>query len=74
MKKEEMVTKETKTITDIICDSCGNSCDTDYGFEYMKLESNWGFSSNKDFERWTAEICEKCVDDKFKFITFKKDK
>ncbi len=42
-------------------------------FEYMEMSANWGYwSNNKDTETWKAQICETCVDDKFKFITFRK--
>lgn len=79
---------KTEIVVDIICDSCGKSCkkeeyvvdnehNPEYGknspiFEYMELSANWGYWSDKDTEKWTAHICEKCVDEKFKFISFKK--
>jgi len=46
-----------------------------YVFEFMKLEANWGYYSEgqKDTEKWTAHICEKCVDEKLSFIKFKKE-
>ena len=67
--------KETNVLSDIICDICGNSCkigdwDSDMDFEYMVLEANWGFLSKKDFQTWTAHVCEKCVDEKLSFIKF----
>ena len=67
-KKENI---EIDSIDCVICDSCGESCTKEYGSEFMKLESSWGYDSGKDMEVWTAEICEKCVDEKFKFINFK---
>lgn len=73
-------------ITDILCDCCGKSCKVredeitnpsnirfaqkDYQFSYMELHANWGFWSNKDLEKWSAKICEKCVDEKLGFIKF----
>lgn len=42
-------------------------------FEYLKIEGTWGFGSEKDGEKWSAQICEKCVDDKFEFVKFKKE-
>jgi hypothetical protein len=78
-----------EVVTDIICDCCGKSCkvdefkidnelrpdngETHYDFEFMSLQAHWGYNSNKDTESWTAHICEKCVDEKFGFIKFKKD-
>lgn len=67
----EKKTKEVDEIKDIICDCCGNSCNKgDYGFEYMTLKTSWGYSSNKDMETWSAQLCEKCVDEKLNFIKF----
>lgn len=42
-------------------------------FEYLKLETTWGFGSENDGERWSAQICGKCVDEKFAFVKFKKE-
>lgn len=81
---KEIETKKVETVTDIICDCCGESCKTvetqiendkrvDNGetyrdFEYMTLSSLWGYNSNKDCESWTAQICESCVDKHLKNI------
>lgn len=78
MEIKETQNKKTEVITDIICDCCGKSCKVDNGdqhsnFEFMKLESHWGFHSGKDTQKWTAQICEKCVDEKLSFINFKKE-
>ncbi len=62
---------ETDVTTDILCDCCGKSCNSDYGFNAMKLEHYWGFSSKKDLEHWEAYLCEQCVDEKLSFIKFK---
>lgn len=86
MEKKEIKEITTEVITDIICDSCGESCKVDKylidndkhpdngqnhcSFEYMKLEARWGYHSNKDLESWTAHVCEKCVDGKLSFINF----
>lgn len=43
-------------------------------FEYMELFANWGYWSKnqKDMTRWTAHICEDCVETKLKpLINFK---
>ena len=39
-----------------------------------KLETHWGYHSGKDMQKWTAQICEKCVDEKLSFINFKKER
>ena len=72
MKLIEKKLVETDIVSDIICDICGGTCNTEYGHEFMQLSANWGFMSNKDLEEWTAQICEKCVDDKFSFVKFTK--
>ena len=79
MKITEKQTKEVDVLTDVICDCCGNSCkffmfsdDEVATYEYMSLEAAWGYGSNKDGEKMTAQVCEKCVDEKFSFLKFKK--
>lgn len=67
-------------ITDATCDICGNSCmkgdEESKNFEGMELTAHWGFwSNNKDLEKWSAEICEDCVDKHLKsLINFKINK
>ena len=73
MKQTELQKKETTVVNDIICDSCGQSCKTDFGFEYMELKAFWGYASKNDMEKWSAQVCEKCVDEKLSFIKFKKE-
>ena len=73
MEIVEKQTTEVEVITDIICDCCGQSCKTEYGHEYLKLHANWGYGSGKDFTMYTAQVCEKCVDEKFSFVKFKKE-
>lgn len=88
MKEITIEQRSQEIITDIKCDSCGESCmkyestvdnpvRLDHGhkfrsFECMRLHSHWGYGSRKDCEEWEAFICEKCVDEKFGFIKFKK--
>lgn len=89
MENKEIQNRKTEIITDIICDSCGKSCKVDEGivdndmrldkgekvcvYEFMKLEVHWGYYSDKDCEKWTAQVCEKCVDEKFTFVKFQKE-
>jgi len=89
MEKKEIQDRKQEVVTDIICDCCGKSCKVNedkinndlkadngepyFIFEFMKLEAVWGYYSNKDTEKWTAHICEKCVDEKFPFVKFKKE-
>jgi len=70
----KVITKELKEVDvlkDIVCDSCGKMCNTEYGFEYLKLSANWGFGSSKDLKEWNAHLCENCTDKKLDFIKFK---
>jgi hypothetical protein len=65
-------------IKDIICDCCGVTCNSfskalTKQFEFLKIEGSWGYGSKKDGEKWSAQICEKCVDEKFAFVNFKKE-
>lgn len=87
MEIKEIQNKKSEVIIDIICDCCGKSCKVDEGvidndvrvdndekhylFEFMKMEANWGYYSGKDLQQWEAQICEKCVDEKFPFVKFK---
>jgi len=76
---------EPKDVTiDVTCDSCQQSCKKntfkddngheEYVFEYMTLSAHWGyFSVDKDLTKYTAHICENCVDTKFSFIKFNKE-
>ena len=68
------VLKEKIITLEIICDCCGKSCKTQMGFEFMLMSANWGYDSNKDLEKWEAQICEECIDNKFKFVKFNKGK
>lgn len=89
METREVQKFPTSIVTDIICDCCGKSCKVDEGvidndiridhgekyrtFEYMKLNAIWGYNTKKDMERWTAHVCEKCVDEKLSpLVNFKK--
>jgi uncharacterized cysteine cluster protein YcgN (CxxCxxCC family) len=56
---------------DVLCDICGKSCGIEIQdmegevflrFEYMELETHWGYYSSKDCEHWQAQVCEACVD------------
>lgn len=88
MKTVEKHTRKVDVVVDVICDCCGNSCkvgegvvDNDlrddhgqmhYDYEYMELHASWGYRSGKDFQEWSAQICEKCVDERLGFIKFNK--
>ncbi|CAG7580949.1 MAG: putative ZZ domain-containing protein [uncultured marine phage] len=85
MKKVKIV-NEKEIIEDILCDICGNSClvyEHDYPidndgdifkeFDYLSLSNHWGYHSKKDWETWSAQVCEECVDKHLNpLISFKK--
>ncbi len=73
MKILKPVRKTREETVDITCDICGKSCFKGINYEYLEMETHWGFESNKDLEKWSAQICEKCVDKHLiSLITFKK--
>ena len=63
---------EQEVVIDIVCDVCGQSCASPFGPERMVLTAVWGYSSGKDGEAWTADLCEKCVDNMLTFVNFNK--
>ena len=75
MIKTKIVSEMVTRTVDVICDSCGKTCVGKLGdAEFMEMGVHWGFASKKDLELWEAQICEKCVDEKFGFIKFRKSK
>ncbi len=89
MKVNKVIESKKEVLYDIICDCCEKSCMVLEGvidnpvridngevfksFEFMSMEVHWGYYSGKDTEKWTAQVCEKCIDEKFKFVKFKKE-
>ena len=64
------IEKTELVVDNVTCDSCNKICDNN---EFMSLSESWGYYSNKDLQTWTAQICEKCIDEKLDFINFKKE-
>ncbi len=75
MRVTESKKVERVVLVDIICDSCGDSCQelATGEFNSMSLSAQWGYGSPKDTEQWSADICEKCVDEKLTFVKFKRE-
>lgn len=49
----------------VICNCCGKEiCKDSYGYmhDYIHIEKNWGYFSNKDGEKHSLDICEECYD------------
>jgi len=72
MEVKKIIETKKEVIYDVICDCCGETCKTNYDYEFLELKANWGYGSSKDMEKWSAQICEKCVEEKLSFIKFKK--
>jgi len=70
--KTELV--PTEVLEDIICDCCGQSCKTEFDdYNFMSIESHWIYPSQQEQEIWTAQLCEKCANERLNFIPFRKD-
>lgn len=53
----------TNALTDVLCDGCGKSCKTPLNdYECATLRATWGYSSRKDGESYSADLCEDCFD------------
>lgn len=59
-KKEERMIK-TEVVTEIICDCCKKSIDTAKN-DFIHIEKEWGYFSNKDGKKQEVDLCEKCWD------------
>jgi hypothetical protein len=67
MKKHSVCECGHEKIEDIICDICGNSCQTECGtiidgktYEFAQMVATWGYDSNYDGEHHTLDICVDC--------------
>ena len=59
-KKEERLIK-TEVVTEIICDCCKKSIDTAKN-DFIHIEKEWGYFSNKDGKKQEVDLCENCWD------------
>ena len=59
-KKEERMIK-TEVVTEIICNCCKKSIDTAKN-DFIHIEKEWGYFSNKDGKKQEVDLCEKCWD------------
>ncbi|TCK87936.1 hypothetical protein EDC19_2583 [Natranaerovirga hydrolytica] len=51
---------------EIYCNKCGDLIAKDSSFpkaDYLTIEKNWGYFSNKDNENHTVHLCEHCYDE-----------
>lgn len=61
--------KKVKIVDEIICDVCGESCkDDNFGNEHAVIIADWGYSSKKDGEKYSVDLCEKCFEKTLQFL------
>lgn len=60
------VARMGECITDVYCNACGMKIEVipkaNINKEYLSIEKEWGYFSNKDFMLHSFAICEKCYD------------
>lgn len=57
--------KETKEISNIICNQCGREINVTNGMPeegVFSVDYAWGYFSDKDGERHSFDLCESCYD------------
>lgn len=60
MKKYSEITVKKLKIDRVMCNCCGKELDSDA--DYLSVEKEWGYFSNKDGVRQRFDLCEDCVD------------
>lgn len=64
MKKQGQTTRSVEYTEDILCNKCGESTKCPMGnFECISSTAHWGYSSRKDLEVHSYDLCEKCYDE-----------
>ena len=61
METYKTILKEVRVRDEVYCDCCGRKIDTE-GEDYLHLEKQWGYFSQKDGENHVLDICEECYD------------
>lgn len=52
---------EVETVTDIVCDVCGESTRVEHGgHQFGTLKAHWGYGTTHDGERYEVHLCELC--------------
>lgn len=65
---------EKQEIEKVFCNICGKEIEKDiYGYhrDYLHIEKDWGYNSNKDGENHSIDICEECYDNLIKSFKIK---
>ena len=63
MIKTEKKLYEREVITEVVCNVCGKSLETNkhgYFEDFIHLEKTWGYTSLRDGESEVVDICEDC--------------
>lgn len=66
MKKYEKTIIEENILTKVYCNKCGKAIDHEVirgKSDYISIEKEWGYFSNKDMEVHSFDICEACYDE-----------
>ncbi len=65
---------EKQEVEKVFCNICGKEIEKDiYGYyrDYLHIEKDWGYNSNKDGENHSIDICEECYDNLIKSFKIK---
>lgn len=57
--------KQTNELEKVICNCCGRELKVERGIlkeGACRLETGWGYFSNKDMEKHSFDLCEACYD------------
>ena len=65
MKTYQKTPSFKQQLVEVICNKCGKSfTPSDSLFpEFLDIEKDWGYGSQKDGERWEFDLCESCIDE-----------
>lgn len=66
MRQYQKETKEIEVVQKIVCNQCGKEIPVVNGREaegVFQVDYVWGYFSEKDGERHTFDLCEKCYDE-----------
>lgn len=66
--------EQIRKVTDnVICDCCGQSCDTmNMGPSWASLEATWGYGCKNDGVEYDIDLCEQCFEEIICFIKGKR--
>ena len=64
MIKYKTVLKKYRQIEEVHCNHCGDPIINDVvRKDFLHVDKQWGYESNKDFEQHSFDLCEKCYDE-----------